>query len=243
MLYSWPKLSFRKLSGDARGISRLFKAVCASISHMLIVSWHSSDIKELIVCRRYETSTLHHVLQGFSTSECDWLIPPGEGARKQYRVSVTDSLKRRELLEEFLFWFFDSFLLPLLRVRLLFDSDGYLLLTQLFPDNVLRHRVIRLSEAHSLLSARWLGNPLCTTDRPIKRENFPRDREGLSLTLISLPHFLYFCSMKQKRCCVNDNSDFPSFACCLRKPVFAPLWIYDEEQTQRSVFPSKLVGF
>lgn len=72
-------------------------------------------IKELIVCRRYETSTLHHVLQGFSTSECDWLIPPGEGARKQHRVSVTDSLKRRELLEEFLFWFYDSFLLPLLR--------------------------------------------------------------------------------------------------------------------------------
>jgi telomerase reverse transcriptase len=35
---------------------------------------------------------------------------------KQRRVPVTDSLKRRELLEEFIFWYFDSFVLPLLRV-------------------------------------------------------------------------------------------------------------------------------
>jgi telomerase reverse transcriptase len=70
----------------------------------------------LIAARRYETLTLHHVLQGFITSECDWLMPPGENAIKQRRVSVTDSLKRRELLEEFLFWYFDSFLFPLLRV-------------------------------------------------------------------------------------------------------------------------------
>jgi hypothetical protein len=224
---------------EFQGCSRLY----GYLSLTFIVGWHSSDIKELIVCRRYETSTLHHVLQGFSTSECDWLIPPGEGARKQHRVSVTDSLKRRELLEEFLFWFYDSFLLPLLRVSILFDSDGDLLLTQLFPDNVLCYRVIRISEAHSLLSARWLGDSLCTPDRPIKRENFPRDREGMSWTLIGPPQFLYFCSMKQKRSCVNDNSDFPSFVCCQRKPVFAPLWIYDEEQTQRSVVPVKLSKF
>lgn len=34
----------------------------------------------------------------------------------QSRVSVTDALKRRELLEEFIFWYFDSFLIPLLKV-------------------------------------------------------------------------------------------------------------------------------
>ena len=37
---------------------------------------------------------------------------------KQTRVPVTDTLKRREVLEEFLFWYFDSFVLPLLKVWL-----------------------------------------------------------------------------------------------------------------------------
>lgn len=45
-------------------------------------------------------------------------MPPGERAQKQRRVSVSDSLKRRELLEEFLFWYFDGFILPLLKVHL-----------------------------------------------------------------------------------------------------------------------------
>ena len=70
----------------------------------------------MIVARRYETLTVHTVLQHFQTSDCEWLMPNSEGALKQARVSVTDSLKRRELLEEFLFWYFDSFLIPLLKV-------------------------------------------------------------------------------------------------------------------------------
>ncbi|KAG1823922.1 uncharacterized protein BJ212DRAFT_708837 [Suillus subaureus] len=57
-------------SGDARG----------TLSYL-------PDVNELIVHRKYETSTSHHVLQGFSTSGCDWLMLPGEGARKQHRVS------------------------------------------------------------------------------------------------------------------------------------------------------------
>jgi hypothetical protein len=82
-------------------------------------SWtdKSTDVMEFISCRRYETLSLHYVLQKFSTADCDWLMPPGHRARQQARVSVSDALKRRELLEDFLFWYFDSFVLPLLRVR------------------------------------------------------------------------------------------------------------------------------
>jgi len=84
------------------------------------LNWNvSSDVKLFICSRRYETLTLHRILQGFSTSACDWLFPTGKGARKQSRVSVSDALKRAELLEEFLFWYFDSFVLPLLKVLLL----------------------------------------------------------------------------------------------------------------------------
>ncbi|KAF5367406.1 hypothetical protein D9758_003636 [Tetrapyrgos nigripes] len=71
-------------------------------------------IKLFISCRRFETLTLHTVLQGFSTSACEWLMPPGDG-NKQHRVNASDQLKRRELLEDFIYWFFDSFVLALLR--------------------------------------------------------------------------------------------------------------------------------
>ena len=67
--------------------------------------------------RRYETFTLHSILQNFRTSDCVWLMPNTPGSLKQGRVSVSDSLKRLELLQEFLFWYFDSFLIPLIRVR------------------------------------------------------------------------------------------------------------------------------
>ena len=74
-------------------------------------------VKEIIYARRFETITLHRILQGFSTSECDWLMPPGP----QLRVSVSDAQKRRELLEEFLFWYFDGFIFPLLKVSIMIE--------------------------------------------------------------------------------------------------------------------------
>jgi len=79
---------------------------------------------EFISCRRYETLSLHHVLQKFSTADCDWLIPPGLGGLQQGRVSVSDALKRRELLEDFLFWYFGSLVLPLLRASPLFTQSS-----------------------------------------------------------------------------------------------------------------------
>ena len=69
------------------------------------------------MARRFETISLYRVLQEFSTTDCDWLIPPGKPGCYHGRVPVTDSLKRRELLEEFLFWYFDSFVIPLIKVR------------------------------------------------------------------------------------------------------------------------------
>ncbi|RDB25955.1 Telomerase reverse transcriptase [Hypsizygus marmoreus] len=74
-------------------------------------------VEQFIQCRRFETLTLHHIIQRFSTSECDWLTPPGNAARQQSRVSVSDALKRREVLEEFLFWYFDSFVSSLLKTN------------------------------------------------------------------------------------------------------------------------------
>lgn len=46
--------------------------------------------------------------------DCAWLQPAGfvEGSR----VTEGDAKKRRELLAEFLWWLFDGFLIPLLKV-------------------------------------------------------------------------------------------------------------------------------
>lgn len=129
-------------------------------------------IMELITARRYETLTLHHVLQSFMTSECDWLMPPGEGALKQHRVSVTDARKRREVLEEFIFWYFDSFLFPLLRATfyitdssasrnrvLYFRQDDWETLCQPLIDQFSEKmfRRIEKSEAEEILRQRQLG--------------------------------------------------------------------------------------
>ena len=93
-----------------------------------------TDIREFIQLRRFETVSLHHVLQDIKVSKCEWLEPAcaNDKSKKhvnaadkkhaivpdksQKHTNVTDSLKRREIFEEFVFWYFNSFLLPLLSV-------------------------------------------------------------------------------------------------------------------------------
>lgn len=75
-----------------------------------------TDVKQIITGRRHEGINLHFLMQGISTSECEWLMPPGKPSSR-LNQSEGEMLKRRELLEEFIFWYFEQFLLPLLRVR------------------------------------------------------------------------------------------------------------------------------
>ena len=103
------------------GSDKNFKLVmnCTSLS----IRQTSADlsciaVKDFITFRRYETLTVHQIMQGLSTTECEWLALHKSTSELQKNISVSDSLKRRELLEEFLFWYFSSFLLPLLRVRI-----------------------------------------------------------------------------------------------------------------------------
>ncbi|KAJ2926818.1 hypothetical protein H1R20_g10287, partial [Candolleomyces eurysporus] len=84
------------------------------------------NVRKFIEARRFESFSIHFLLQGFSTADCDWLMPPGEKAKAQGRVCVSDSLKRRELLEEFMFWYFDGFLMPLFKTTFyITDSSAY----------------------------------------------------------------------------------------------------------------------
>jgi telomerase reverse transcriptase len=83
-----------------------------------------TDVKQFIKDNRFTSMSLHNVLQGFSTTECDWTLPPKHAVSKSAKrgrvhthVPITESAIRRELSEEFLFWYFDSFVIPLLKVR------------------------------------------------------------------------------------------------------------------------------
>ncbi|KAG2017771.1 hypothetical protein CC2G_007253 [Coprinopsis cinerea AmutBmut pab1-1] len=129
-------------------------------------------VKRFITCRRYETFSLHFALQNFSTTACEWLAPPGEKAQAQKRVSVSDSLKRRELLEEFLFWYLDGFVTPLLKTTfyitessafrnqiLYFRQDDWKILCEPLLDRLIHGMFERIPDKHAkeILRQRSLG--------------------------------------------------------------------------------------
>ncbi|EFX01630.1 telomerase reverse [Grosmannia clavigera kw1407] len=62
--------------------------------------------------RRFETLNLHDLMQGIKISDILWLAPPG---LRKGKISQTDVQKRRQIFAEFLYYLFDSFLIPLVR--------------------------------------------------------------------------------------------------------------------------------
>ncbi|BGP08731.1 Telomerase reverse transcriptase [Rhodotorula toruloides] len=87
------------------------KAFWGSEQNFKLVQKH---ISSFLALRRYETTSLHALLQGFAIVDCDWLAPATSASRHQ-RPTAADMNKRRELLGEFLYWFFDSFVIDLVR--------------------------------------------------------------------------------------------------------------------------------
>lgn len=75
----------------------------------------SQGIKKLVLGKRYETFSMHHLLQGISADDIPWLHASTGDLRS--RVNVSEHVKRRRLVEELLFWLYDGFVIPLIRVR------------------------------------------------------------------------------------------------------------------------------
>jgi telomerase reverse transcriptase len=72
------------------------------------------EIVTFIKARRYETLSLHQLMQGLKVDDCAWLAAGARGSK----ISVNEALKRRDLVHELVYWFFDGFLVPLLKVSL-----------------------------------------------------------------------------------------------------------------------------
>ncbi|KAI6887672.1 hypothetical protein KC360_g3080 [Hortaea werneckii] len=71
------------------------------------------NVDSFVRMRRYESMSMHDVLQPLQITDIDWLVPPG--AQPNARLSSTDYAKRKELMAELLYYLFDSFLIPLIR--------------------------------------------------------------------------------------------------------------------------------
>ncbi|KAF4999266.1 hypothetical protein FDECE_11560 [Fusarium decemcellulare] len=69
-------------------------------------------VDHFIKLRRFETMSLHEISQDLKVTNIDWLQPPG---LKDKKPSKTDTEKRHEIFDEFLYFIFDSLLIPLIR--------------------------------------------------------------------------------------------------------------------------------
>lgn len=86
--------------------------------------------------------SLHGIMQGLSTAGCKWTTSNNASSP---HIPASDSLKRRELLEEFIIWYFGSFVAPLLRASL--NTPFVLLFLELTPtDYFLCHRILGIQE-------------------------------------------------------------------------------------------------
>ncbi|KAK5692774.1 Telomerase reverse transcriptase [Elasticomyces elasticus] len=70
------------------------------------------SVDKFVRLRRYETLSVHDVLQDLKIRSIDWLAPPRV---EEGPISATDFAKRRELMAELVYYLFDSFLIPLIR--------------------------------------------------------------------------------------------------------------------------------
>ncbi|KAF7797313.1 hypothetical protein EIP86_008508 [Pleurotus ostreatoroseus] len=134
-----PAASVRKQQDNARHLAKYAIVVTKTVIPMQF--WGSKrnfkvelDVKTLITMRRFETLSLHTLLQNFVMSDCDWLLLASSNTNKTHKIPISDSLKRLELLQEFLYWYFDSFLIPLLK------TSFYVTESQAFRNKVLYFR-------------------------------------------------------------------------------------------------------
>lgn len=127
------------------------------------------QVHRFISLRRFENMSLHELSQGMKISDIDWLAPPRLMANK---MSLTDAQKRSEVFDEFLYFLFDTILIPLIRSNFYVtesNTDKYRIF--FFRHDVWRSLVepamstlkgkmleeVSLTEANRILQSRRLG--------------------------------------------------------------------------------------
>ncbi|KAB2578511.1 Telomerase reverse transcriptase [Lasiodiplodia theobromae] len=74
-----------------------------------------AQVGRFVRLRRFETLTLHEVMQDMKIADVAWLRPPN--VRPGHKMAQSDYNKRRELFAELIYYLFDSFLILLIRTN------------------------------------------------------------------------------------------------------------------------------
>ncbi|KAJ6184750.1 Telomere reverse transcriptase [Penicillium mononematosum] len=85
------------------------------ISNFKLVLRH---VDRFIKLRRFESLSLHEVCKGVKITSIPWLGPQVQTtstSETRSKIALSDLHKRTELFHEFIFWIFDSILIPLIR--------------------------------------------------------------------------------------------------------------------------------
>lgn len=86
-------------------------------------------VDHFISLGKHEAMSLNNLLQGLHLQDFTWLVPPGMDPKQ--KMSLPDRKKRMSLLSEFLYYLFDSYLIPLLGANF-FISDAASFKTRAF---------------------------------------------------------------------------------------------------------------
>ncbi|CAD6591538.1 MAG: hypothetical protein ASARMPREDX12_005212 [Alectoria sarmentosa] len=128
------------------------------------------NVDRFVKLRRFENLSLHAVFQGLKLTPMTWLTPAQ--VNPSLKVAASDVQKRKEILLEFIYYVFDSLLIPLIRSNFhvtesnvhqnhlfFFRHDVWRMLTEpaLANFKLSMYEEIKTVKAQRLLDARALG--------------------------------------------------------------------------------------
>ena len=172
-----PAPRFTVYRTPTKSVARFAKLVLLNlVPFELFGSMHNrrqilSVINAFVSARRFETLNLHHIAQGIRITDCHWLLPANRRALKQ-RPTAEEMEKRRCVLNELIYYLFDSILIPLLRTSfyatesaafrnrtLFFRQDDWLNVSAPVLDKLkaTAFEPVSKAEALSIMSARNFG--------------------------------------------------------------------------------------
>lgn len=118
-------------------------------------------IERFVSARRHETFSVHQLMQGISLTDCAWLNSTRRNGAigERTRSTPTESAKKRAMMESFLRWLIEDYVVDLLRVGVVTillvqgdrESDNNIPSLDVIPDQFLHYRVRRSLPAHTVL--------------------------------------------------------------------------------------------
>ncbi|EED18804.1 telomerase reverse transcriptase, putative [Talaromyces stipitatus ATCC 10500] len=75
------------------------------------------QVDRFIRISRFESLSLHEACNGFKITSLRWLEPPSCPSSNGEHIALSDLRKRTEILHEFMYYIFDSLLIPLVRTN------------------------------------------------------------------------------------------------------------------------------